>query len=101
MGPLDSFVAEVEVSVVEQVVQVWVEVVGDTTLVVDDQVVADEDDVTPADPTQREQPAQFGRDRGVGSAHAWGPFRSGTGIRPGGWSWCRPVLARRRPSSSP
>ncbi len=54
LGTLDSFVAEVEVSVVDQVVQVWVDVVGDTTLVVDDQVVTDEDDVAPADPTQRE-----------------------------------------------
>lgn len=76
LGPLDSFVAEVEVSVVEQVVQVWVDVVGDTTLVVDDQVVTDEDDVAPTDPTRRKQRPSSGETRSREYSRL-GPFRLG------------------------
>src|SRR5918998_4855850 len=59
-GPLGTPLqvgAEVQVPVIEQRTQGDVEVVEDTTAAVDEQVVADEDDVAPADPAQREQPA--------------------------------------------
>ena len=91
-GPLStpgSFLAEGEVSVVEQVMQGFADVVRDATAVVDQQALADEDDVASADPPQREQLAQFGWDREGGSAHPWCPFRSAS------------ALPRRRPSSSP
>jgi len=86
LSPPGSFLAEVEVPVVEQVVQVFADVVRDATAVVDEQAVSSEDDVASADPAQRERLAQFGRDREGGSAHAWCPFRS--------------AMLRRRPSSS-
>lgn len=56
----DSLVAKVEVSVVEQVVQGFADVVRDGTFVVDQQAVAGEDDVASVDPAQREQLSQFG-----------------------------------------
>lgn len=60
LAPFHPFVAEVEVSVVEQLTQQGTDVVGATPTVVDEQVAADEDDAAPAYPTQHEQLAQFG-----------------------------------------
>jgi len=60
LTPFHPFVAEVEVSVIEQLTQRGTDVVGDTPTVVDEQVAADEDDAAPAYPTQHEQLAQFG-----------------------------------------
>jgi len=50
LTPSDSFVAEVEVSVVEQVVQVFADVVRDGPAVVDEQALAEEDDMASAGP---------------------------------------------------